>query len=94
MGGGGGLLQGALLGRLGYAPPENVQVWRLQNTKTLFSALVMGSVSKKSTLNIKMANNLLQVTIIKITESKENNSILRLYVRGLWLCFITDQKLN
>ena len=41
-----------------------------------------------------MPNNLLQVIIIKITESKENNSILRLYVRGLWLCFVTDQKLN
>ena len=31
MGGGGGVSQGALLGGLGYPPPENVQVRRLQN---------------------------------------------------------------
>ena len=50
----------------------------------LFSALVMRYVSEKSTLNMKMANNkLLQVTIIKITESKDNKSIQRLDVSGL-----------
>ena len=70
------------------------KMFKFGGSKMLFSALVMGPVSKKSTLNIKMANNLLQFTIIKRTESQENNSILRLYVRGLWLCFITDQKLN
>ena len=46
----------------------------------LFSALVMRYVSKISTSNIKMANNKLQVTIIKITESKENKPIQRLDV--------------
>ena len=50
----------------------------------LFSALVMRYVSEKSTLNMKMAiNKLLQVTIIKITESKDNKSIQRLDVSGL-----------
>ena len=48
----------------------------------LFSALVMRYVSEKSTLNMKMAiNKLLQATIIKITESKDNKSILN--VSGL-----------
>ena len=70
------------------------KMFKFGGSEMLFSALVMRSVSKTSTLNIKMANNLLQVTIIKITESKEKSSILRLYVRGLWLCFVTDQKLN
>ena len=70
------------------------KMFKSGGSKILFSALVMRSVSKKSTLNIKMANNLLQVTIIKITEPKEKSSILRLYVCGLWLCFVTDQKLN
>ena len=49
----------------------------------LFSALVMRYVSEKSTSNVKMANNKLQVSIIKITESSENNSIHRLDVSGL-----------
>ena len=49
----------------------------------LFSALVMRYVSEKSTSNAKMANNKLQVSIIKITESSENNSIHRLDVSGL-----------
>ena len=50
----------------------------------LFSALVMRYVSEKSTLNMKMAfNKLLQVTIIKITESKDNKSIQRLDVSRL-----------
>ena len=50
----------------------------------LFSALVMRYVSEKSILNMKMAiNKLLQVTIIKITESKDNKSIQRLDVSGL-----------
>ena len=50
----------------------------------LCSALVMRYVSEKSTLNMKMAiNKLLQATIIKITESKDNKSIQRLNVSGL-----------
>ena len=49
----------------------------------LFSALVMRYVSGKLTSNVKMANNKLQVSIIKITESSENNSIHRLDVSGL-----------
>ena len=49
----------------------------------LFSALVMRYVSEKLTSNVKMANNKLQVSIIKITESSENNSIHRLDVSGL-----------
>ena len=48
--------------------------------ETPFSALFMGYVSKKSTSNMKMANNCKssQVTIIKITKSTENDSIDRL----------------
>ena len=91
MGGGGGYRKEPCWGVWGIL---HLKMFKFGGSKTLFSALVMGSVSKKSTLNIKMANNLLQFTIIKITESKENNSILRLYVRGSWLCFIIDQKLN
>ena len=41
----------------------------------------MRYVSEKLTLNMKMAN-ILQVTIIKITDSKENKSIHRLNVFG------------
>ena len=41
----------------------------------------MRDVSEKLTLNMKMAN-ILQVTIIKITDSKENKSIHRLNVFG------------
>ena len=41
----------------------------------------MKYVSEKLTLNMKMAN-ILQVTIIKITDSKENKSIHRLNVSG------------
>ena len=47
----------------------------------LFSALVMRYVSKKWTSNIKNGKQL-QVTIIKMTESKENKSIRRLDVSG------------
>ena len=43
----------------------------------------MRYVSEKSTSNVKMANNKLQVSIIKITESSKNNSIHRLDVSGL-----------
>ena len=48
----------------------------------LFSALVMSYASEKSTSNMQMANNNLQVTIIRITESKENKFIQRLDVSG------------
>ena len=47
----------------------------------LFSALVMRYVSKTWTSNIKNGKQL-QVTIIKMTESKENKSIRRLDVSG------------
>ena len=46
----------------------------------LFSGLVMRYVSEKSTLN--MNGKQLQVTTIKITESKENKSIHRLDLPG------------
>ena len=71
-GGGGGIIARSLVGGI-----LQQTMFKFGSSETLFSALVMRSVSEKSTLNIKMANNLLQVTmIIKITESKENNSIL------------------
>ena len=59
-------------------------IFKFGGSEMLFSALVMRYVSEKSTLNMKMAiNKLLQVTIIKITESKDNKSIQRLDVSGL-----------
>ena len=70
-GGGRGIIARTLVGGI-----LHQTMFKFGSSETLFSALVMRSVSEKSTLNIKMANNLLQVTIIKITESKENNSIL------------------
>ena len=47
----------------------------------LFSALVMRYVSEKSTSNHEIGKQL-QVTVIKVTESKENKSIHRLDVSG------------
>ena len=55
------------------------KIFKFGGSETLFSALVMKYVSEKLTLNMKMAN-ILQVTIIKITDSKENKSIHRLNV--------------
>ena len=57
------------------------KIFKFGGSETLFSALVMRYVSEKLTLNMKMAN-ILQVTIIKITDSKENKSIHRLNVFG------------
>ena len=57
------------------------KIFKFGGSETLFSALVMKYVSEKLTLNMKMAN-ILQVTIIKITDSKENKSIHRLNVSG------------
>ena len=57
------------------------KIFKFGGSETLFSALVMKYVSEKLTLNMKMAN-ILQVTIIKITDSKKNKSIHRLNVSG------------
>ena len=57
------------------------KIFKLGGSETLFSALVMKYVSEKLTLKMKMAN-ILQVTIIKITDSKINKSIHRLDVSG------------
>ena len=57
------------------------KIFKLGGSETLFSALVMKYVSEKLTLKMKMAN-ILQVTIIKITDSKINKSIHRLNVSG------------
>ena len=57
------------------------KIFKFGGSETLFSAIVMKYVSEKLTLNMKMAN-ILQVTIIKITDSKENKSIHRLNVSG------------
>ena len=65
-------------GSVGILPRK---IFKFGGSETLFSALVMKYVSKKLTLNMKMAN-ILQVTIIKITDSKENKSIHRLNVSG------------
>ena len=58
----------------GYPPPENCQIWRLRNA--LFSTCL-----RKIDLEYENGKQL-QVTIIKITESKENKSIQRLDVSG------------
>ena len=68
-----------LYGVSGCPPPEKFQVWRFRNA---ILALVIWYVSEKSTSNTKMHGKQLQVTIIKITKSKENNSIHRLDVSG------------
>ena len=58
----------------GYPPPENCQIWRLRNA--IFSTCL-----RKIDLEYENGKQL-QVTIIKITESKENKSIQRLDVSG------------
>ena len=57
------------------------KISKFGGSETLFSALVMGYVSEKSTSNHENGKQL-RVTIIKITESKENKSIHRLAVSG------------
>ena len=61
-----------------YSPPENFQVWRLRNA--IFSTCHEICLRK---IDLEPENGKqLQVTIIKITESKENNSIHRLDESG------------
>ena len=57
-------------------------MFKFGSSETLFSELVMRYVSEKSTSNHESGKQL-QVTIIKITESKENKSIHRLDLLGL-----------
>ena len=60
----------------GVPPPDNVQVWRLRNA--IFSTYHEICLRK---IDLEPENGKqLQVTIIKLTESKENNSIHRLDV--------------
>ena len=67
------------MGVWGYTPPENFQVWRLRNA--IFSTCDEICLRK---IDLEYENGKqLQVTVIKITESKENNSIHRLDVSGL-----------
>ena len=62
----------------GCPPPENFQVWRLRNA--IFSTCHEICLRK---IDLEPENGKqLQVTIIKITESKENNSIHRLDESG------------
>ena len=62
----------------GCPPPENFQVWRLRNA--IFSTCYEICLRK---IDLEPENGKqLQVTIIKITESKENNSIHRLDESG------------
>ena len=62
----------------GCPPPENFQVWRLRNA--IFSTCYEICLRK---IDLEPENGKqLQVAIIKITESKENNSIHRLNVSG------------
>ena len=65
-------------GGLGCPPPENVRVWRVRNP--IFSTYHEICLRK---IDLEPENGKqLQVTIIKLTESKENNSIHRLDVSG------------
>ena len=67
------------MGVSGYTPPENFQVWSLRNS--IFSTCHERCLRK---IDLEYENGKqLQVTVIKITESKENNSIHRLDVSGL-----------
>ena len=57
------------------------KIFKFGGSETLFSALVMRYVSEKSTSNDENCKQL-QITIIEITESKENKSIHRLDFSG------------
>ena len=62
----------------GYRPPENFHIWRLRNV--IFSTYHEIFLRK---IDLEYENGKqLQVTITKITESKENKSIHRLDVSG------------
>ena len=65
-------------GALGVSSPEIFQIWRLRNA--IFSTCHETCLRK---IDLEFENGKqLQVTIIKITESKENKSIHRLEVSG------------
>ena len=57
------------------------KILKFRCSETLFSTLVMRDVSEESTSNHENGKPL-QVTIIKITESKENKSIHRFDLSG------------
>ena len=57
------------------------KIFKFGGSEMLFSALVMRYVSEKIDLEYENGKQL-QVTIIRITESKENKSIQRLDVSG------------
>ena len=68
----------SLVGGLGYLPPEKFQIWRLR--KGIFSTFHEKCLRK---IDLEYENGKqLQVTVIKIAESKENKSIKRLDVSG------------
>ena len=80
MGRGGGALSrtSLVVGFWGYPPPANFQIWRLRNA--IFSTCHEICLRK---IDLEYENGKqLQVTIIKITESKETKSIQRLDVSG------------
>ena len=68
----------SLVGRSGYSPPENSQIWRLRNA--IFSTFHERCL-RKIDLEYEYGKQL-RVTVIKITDSKEDNSIHRLDVSG------------
>ena len=82
-GGGGGIIASAkgmsLVGGVwGYPPPENCEIWRPRNA--IFSTCHEICLWK---IDLEYENGKqLQVTIIRIIESKENKSIQRLDVSG------------
>ena len=71
--------QSLVRGSGGILPQKIFKFWRLRNV--VFSTWTMRYVSKKSTANHENGKQL-QVTIIKITESKENKFIHRLGLSG------------
>ena len=68
----------SLVGGSGGILPQ--KIFQFEGSETLFLALVTRYVSEKSTSNIN--DKQLQVTIIIITEPKENKSINILYLPG------------
>ena len=66
------------MGVWGYPPPENFQIWRLRNA--IFSTCHEICLRK---IDLEYENGKqLQVTIIKMNESKESKSIHRLELSG------------
>ena len=67
----------------GYGGIVPQKIFKFGGSETFFSVLVMRYVSeKKIDLEYENGKQLFQVTITKITESKENKSIHRLDVSG------------